>query len=209
MRANRGWNISTLRLMQEVGLLRFGRYFGFDCWFALDQSGLCAEARRMDDKPFPAGLYKGKDYNERKAQAVKYSRKKDWPVGIFPALLRKDPSYAIVMCEGGTDFVSAYDFVYRQKRNDILPTAMLGKGMGLHGFHPDCWDRLRGRRVRIYPHNDDSGDGLRKGLHWANQLLKLECRVDFFVFEDVSKADGTPAKDLTECIGLNLEELFP
>jgi hypothetical protein len=178
-----------------------------DCWFVLDQSGLCAEARPLNDKPFPACRYKEKEYEERKANAVGHSHK-DWPVGLQPVVLPKEP-YSIVMIEGAPDLLSAYHFAHLQKRTDVLPVGMLGKNNALHGFHADAWPLLRGRRVRIFPHHDENGDGLRKAMHWANQLLKLECRVDFFVFEDVFKAEGTPAKDLTECVGLNLEELFP
>src|ERR1700730_11974398 len=44
MSANRGWSIEALKFAQEMGILRFGRYFGFDCWTVLDSSGICGEA---------------------------------------------------------------------------------------------------------------------------------------------------------------------
>jgi hypothetical protein len=207
MAANRGWSVPSLHGAQAAGILRFGRYFGFDCWIALDSSGICGEARRLDDLPFPACRYGEKDFEERKAQAIKHSLK-SWPVGLQPVALPKD-TYSIVLVEGDPDLLSAYHFAYLQNRTDVLPISMLGNGVAVHGFHPDSWERLRRRRVRIYPHNDESGHGLRRALHWANQLVDLGCTVDFFVLEDVLRPDGKAAKDLTECIGLNLEELFP
>jgi hypothetical protein len=207
MSANRGWAIPALQRGQSAGILRFGRHFGFDCWIALDSSGICGEARRLDDEPFPACRYGEKDFEERKAQAIKHSLK-SWPVGLQPVVPPREP-YSIIMIEGGPDLLSAYHFAHLQNRTDILPVSMLGNGMAVHGFHAHAWPLLRGRRIRICPHHDADGQGLKRALHWANQLVNLGCTVDFFVFEDVFKPDGKAVKDLTDCIGLSLEDLFP
>lgn len=205
MQEKRGWSIPALKAAEDLGVLRFGNAARQACWIVRDGSGICAEARRLDDKLFPPFKNEEKDLPERKAHSILHSDKR-WPLGIqIPA----DPLYSVCMFEGAPDLLSGYHFRYLQGRNDVVPTAMLGKGMAQHGFHPDSWNLLRGRRVRIFPHNDVNGDGLRKALHWANELLKLECKVDFFVFEDVLKPDGTSTKDLSECVGLNLEDLFP
>jgi hypothetical protein len=209
MSANRGWSVPALQYAQSVGVLRFGWYFGFDCWISMDSSGICGEARRLDDKPFPAYQYQGEDFQERKANAVKFS-KKDWPVGLQPEIPPLDPLYSIVMAEGGPDFISLYHFSFLQNRHDVLPVTMLGNGMAIHNFHPDAIERLRDRRVRIYPHNDANGQGLTRAIHWAKQLVKLGCKVDLFTLEDVFKPDGNPANDLTECVGvLEHKEVFP
>jgi hypothetical protein len=208
MSTNRGWSVEALHFAQSAGILRFGPVCKFDCWVAMDASGICAEARRLDDKWFPPFRSKDRDREERKAHAI-YGSKKSWPVGLRPVVAPENPLYSIAMFEGDPDLLSAFHFLFLQKRTDVLPVSMLGCTACIHNFHPDAIDLLRGRRVRIYPHNDHHGQGLHRALHWAKQLVELGCKPDFFTFDDVFKPDGKPANDLTECVGKNLEELFP
>jgi hypothetical protein len=96
-----------------------------------------------------------------------------------------------------------------------LPVAILGRGACVHGLHPEALHHFRGRRVRIYPHNDPDGGSYKNALLWANQLAKLDCEVDFFTFRGLRKANGRHVKDLNDCVEIasdqisNLEGLFP
>jgi CHC2 zinc finger len=195
---------------QQTGILRFGRVAGFDSWVVSDTAGVCAEARRIDGRLFPAW----RSLSERKAHTIRGS-KKAWPVGIQPATKNRSCTGPIAMVEGGPDLLTAFHFALLQNRPDVLPVAMLGKGAGIRRFHPGAEQLLRSRRIRIFPHADSDGGGVQQALQWANHLAGLDCKVDFFVFNGLRKTDGSPIKDLNDCVELapeladRLEELFP
>jgi CHC2 zinc finger len=67
--------------------LKFGRVYDQDCWTISDGSRKCAEARRIDRKPFPAIGTLG----ERKSHTLAGSRK-SWPVGLCPPFLNENTS---------------------------------------------------------------------------------------------------------------------
>jgi hypothetical protein len=75
---------------------------------------------------------------------------------------------------------------------------MLGRGTGAK-IDPAALELMRGRRVRIYPHNDADGGGVKGARQWAAQLHAVGCTVDLFEFSDLQRADGTPIKDLNDC----------
>jgi hypothetical protein len=85
----------------------------------------------------------------------------------------------------------------------------------LRGLHPDSLEHFRGRRIRIYPHDDPDGGSYQSALRWAKQLRQVEAEVDFFVFKKLQTAKGGKIKDLNECVEAGpdqlskLEELFP
>jgi hypothetical protein len=195
---------------QQTGILRFGRVAGFDSWVVSDTAGVCAEARRMDGRLFPAW----RSLKERKAHTIRGS-KKAWPVGIHPGTKNSNCTDPIAMVEGGPDLLTACHFALLQNRPDVLPVAMLGKATAFRRFHPGAEQFLRNRRIRIYPHADPDRGGVKQALQWANHLAGLDCKVDFFVFDGLRKTDGSPVKDLNDCVELapeltdRLEELFP
>jgi hypothetical protein len=96
-----------------------------------------------------------------------------------------------------------------------LPVAMLGRGQGLHGIHPDSLEHFRKKRVRIYPHDDEDGGSYETTAMWARQLIQLDAEVDFFTFEGITKSNGARCKDLNDCVAAvkrfrtRLEGLFP
>jgi hypothetical protein len=200
----------ALGVAQRRGILRFGRVCGYDCWIVTDTTGTCAEARRMDGQLFP------KCYNlsERKAHTIRGS-KKAWPVGIQPLTKDRCSAGPIALVEGGPDLLTGFHFALLQSRPDVLPVAMLGKGAAIRRFHPGAEQLLRGRRIRIYPHADSDGGGVKQALQWADHLAGLDCKVDFCVFDGLLKADSSPVKDLNDCAELmpelsdQLEGLFP
>jgi hypothetical protein len=212
--ASRNVSIRTVETAQDLGTLRVGEVCGFLSWVILDESGLCAEGRRLNRKPYPA--IDGANYSlgERKAHTLRGSQK-NWPVGILPAGEHRQHVDTLALVEGGPDYLAALHFALAQKRTGILPVAMLGRCQGLRGFHPDSLQYFRGMRVRIYPHNDPDRGSYKSAAILAKQLQKLDCGVDCFVFEGLSKANGVAVKDLNDCVEIasehaaRLEELFP
>jgi hypothetical protein len=211
---SRNIDVRAVQLAQDLGTLRVGDVCGYPSWVLLDESGLCAEGRRLNRKPYPGVTKEKVQLGERKAHTLRGSRK-DWPVGILPAAAYRKAVEAILVVEGGPDYIAALHFALRQQKKGILPVAVLGRGQGLRGLHPDALEHFRGHRVRICPHNDSDGLGIAHALRWSKQLQQADCEVDFFIFNGLRKADGSPAKDLNDCTQLapqsmgKLEELFP
>jgi hypothetical protein len=207
-------DVAAVRLAQELGTLRFGKVCGHLSWVLLDSSGLCAEARRLDGKNFPAVTTDDVQLSERKAHTLRGSRK-DWPVGILPAAEYQKSAETVLLVEGGPDYLAALHFSLKQRKTGILPVAILGRGQGLRGLHPDSIEHFRGRRVRIYPHDDPDGGSYRSALRWAKQLRDVGAEVDFFTFKGLRKTNGELVKDLNDCVELapellsKIEELFP
>ena len=204
----------AVQLAQGLGTLRVGDVCGYLSWVLLDSSGLCAEGRRLNRKPYPA-ITKGKvQLSERKPHTLRGSRK-DWPVGVMPAAEYQKSVDAILLVEGGPDYLAALHFALQQRKTGILPVAILGRGQGLRGLHPDSLEHFRGQQVRIVPHDDPDGGSYQAALVWCRQLIKLDCEVDLFTFKGLRKANGERCKDLNDCVELApeqinaLEELFP
>jgi hypothetical protein len=213
--ASRSIDVRAVRLAQDLGTLRVGEVCGYLSWVLFDKSGLCAEARRLNRKPYPAVVVDGRvRLGVRKAHTLRGSRK-DWPVGILPTKEFRQNIAGFLLVEGGPDYLASLHFALIQKRTDILPVAILGRGQALRGPHPDSLEHFHNRRVRIVPHDDPDGGSYRSALIWAKQLQKVDCEVDFFVFSGLLRADATQVKDLNDCTELapqsasKLEELFP
>ncbi|MDZ4403895.1 CHC2 zinc finger domain-containing protein [Prosthecobacter sp.] len=179
--------------------LAFGDVCGFPCWILTDQARRIAEARRLDGKPFPEMDKLG----ERKAHTLKGSSKA-WPVGA--AVLRRIPQFrAIMLVEGGPDYLAALHFAFLFERWGVLPVAMLGRSAGTQ-MEATALSLLAGRRVRIYPHADADGGGMTSAQIWAAQLHAKGCQVDFFDFTGLNRRDGRPVNDLNDCSVLCAEQ---
>lgn len=177
---------------QSLRTVVFGEVCGHSCWILTDAAGRIAEARRVDGLPFPEmGTLGG-----RKAHTLRGSQK-SWPVGV--AVLAKQPHYrAVLLVEGGPDYLAALHFCITHDVWDVLPVAMLGRSTG-SCLDPEALKLLQGRRVRIYPHADPDGGGLTSAKLWARQLSTQGCTVDFYSFSGLLRDDGLPIKDLNDC----------
>jgi hypothetical protein len=211
---SRGIDPRAVQLAQDLGTLRVGVVCRYLSLVLLDASGLCAEARRLNRKPYPA-ITSGKiQLGERKAHTLRGSRKA-WPVGIIPAVEYRKSVEAFLLVEGGPDHLAALHFAIKQGKRGILPVAILGRGQGLRGLHPDSLQHFRGQRVRIYPHDDPDGGSYQAALVWCRQLREFGCKVDFFTFKGLQKANAEGCNDLNDCVELaaeqlnKLENLFP
>lgn len=184
--------LEAVSLALALRTLTFGIVQGFRCWLIVDAEERCVEARRLDGRPFTSCGTLGR----RKAHTLRGSRK-NWPLGA--AVLRRIPQFrTLLLVEGGPDYLAALHFAHELERWDVLPVAMLGRGTGAQ-IDPGALELMRGRRVRIYPHNDADGGGVKSARQWAAQLDGVGCAVDFFEFSDLHRADGAPVKDLNDC----------
>lgn len=190
----------AVALAQSMGTVMFSEVCGFPCWLLTDAARRIAEARRINGKPFPVVGTLG----ERKAHTIKGSCKA-WPAGV--AVLRELSAFrAIMLVEGGPDYLAALHFVYEAQAWDILPVAMLGRSAGAH-IAPEALALLRGRRVRIYPHADADGGGETSAHQWCAQLQAAGCQVDGFTFAGLHRRDGRPVKDLNDAALISPEQL--
>jgi hypothetical protein len=207
---SRGIDPRAVCLAQEMGCLLFGSVYGLPSWILTDVSRRCAEARRIDRQPYPADTTKA----ERKAHAL-IGSPKSWPVGCLISSQYRNAGNTIALVEGGPDYLAILHLALRAGRVDIQPVAVLGRSQCVHGFHPDSVELFRRHRVRIFPHADTDGDGIARALVWARHLENLNCQVDLFRLEGLTKADGSPIKDLNDLVELEptqaheLEGLFP
>ena len=189
---NRCLSLAALSCAQSMGTLRAATVCGFPCWILTDSAGMIAEARRVDGKPFPAFG----DLGERKAHTLAGSNK-SWPVGV--AVLHKLPPFrAVMLVEGGPDYLAALHFCLARDTHDVLPVAMLGRGAGTR-LDAGALALLQGRPVRIYAHNDPDGGGMASAKIWAGQFHGQGCPVDIYPFTGLSRSDGEPVKDLNDC----------
>ena len=185
-------SMDALSLGLVLRTLTFSILQGYRCWMLTDAEGRCIEARRLDGMPFP----ECGPLARRKAHTLRGSRK-SWPVGV--AVLRRIPDFrTLLLVEGGPDYLAALHFSQGLERWDVLPVAMLGRGTGTK-IDPAALELMRGRRVRIYPHNDADGGGVKSARIWATQLHEVGCVVDIFDFAPLHRADGKSIKDLNDC----------
>ena len=211
---SRRLSFDAVRLAYDMGTLRFATVKGFRSWVLTDEGGWCAEARRLDARPYPVCRSEWRELSERKAHTL-FGSKKAWPVGILPAVQYRRGVETILLVEGGPDYLAALHFALQQRRTGILPVAMLGRGQGLRGLHPDSLEHFRGRRARIVPHADPDGGSCLSAARWAKQLRTVGAEVDCFNLKGLHTATGKAVKDLNDCCEIapsqaaELVDLFP
>jgi hypothetical protein len=175
-------------LASDKGLLRFGEFRGCSAWFILDASGRVAQARRLDGVPWAGGI---------KARTLVDSQAA-WPVGIGEAA----NSPVIAIAEGGPDLLAISAFLFaEQRQQNCAPVAMLG---GCARIHSDALPMFARKRVRIFPHVDDTGDGAAK--RWAEQLAEAGANVDAFSLAGLRRMDGAPVKDLCDLAAIHADD---
>ena len=177
-----------------LGTLTFGQVCDHDCWILSDATRKCAEARRIDGKPFPAiGAL-----SERKAHTLAGSSK-SWPVGLLPPAFEepwlKQHVHKIILVEGGPDYLAACQIIAAQDIN-ILPVAMLGAKLSIaFGAMPYFAER----QTVIVAHPDESGR--EAGIRWAQQIKGAGGQVEL-VQGDNDLNDAVSAGDITNAIEL-------
>lgn len=162
--------LSGLLVAYDVEVLRFATIADSPCWLVSDARRICAEARRLDGKPFPAVG----SLAARKAHTLKGSTK-SWPVGLLPGVkAERLRSLPLVLMEGSPDLLAAYALlgVLPMDAMDVQPVAMLGTSASIS---PEALQLMAGRHAVILAHGDQAGSGAAK--RWAGQLVGAGCRV--------------------------------
>ena len=191
----------ALLVARDVGLLRFATLRGHRAWIVTDDERVNAQARRLD-----GGLW---EHIGAKAWTLPGCWA-SWPIGIELIGLEETPPM-ILLVEGGPDLLASLHFIHATGGAcRWLPCAMLGAKQRIH---KDTLPLFAGKRVRIFPHDDEPGRAGAEG--WARQLAAVGADVDCFRFAGLRKADGSPVEDLNDCTSLHpddaaeLEGLLP
>jgi hypothetical protein len=189
---SRGLSADAVAMAHSLHTLVFGTVCGEPCWILTDTARKIAEARRIDRQLFSAIGTLG----ERKAHTLRGSSKA-WPVGA--AVLQRLPQFrALMLVEGGPDYLAALHFCLTASVFDVLPIAMLGRSAGTR-IDPAALELLQDRRIRIYPHADADGGGLTSAEIWADQLCEAGCQVDYLELDQMASPAGQPPiKDLND-----------
>jgi hypothetical protein len=195
-----GLDPAGLEMPKRLGCLRRGLICGFASWVVTDSAGWNAEARRFGRLSYPACG----QLSERKAHTIRHSTK-SWPVGLGVDRYLVEKAALIAVVEGGPDLLAAWHFVYRTKRWDVLPIAILGRA--IHGLHPDALALLKGKRVKFFPHVDPDDGALKQIEPIAEQLRRVGCRPTYFDLNGLRTSSGRPVKDLNHLAQLDSNQL--
>ena len=200
----RAVSFDALEMMRALGLLKFGRVCGVPAWIVLDHSNKCGEARRMDGLPFDEIKTPQKSWEQRKAHTLAGSIK-SWPLGARLPHKLDETFDRVLLVEGSGDFVAAHHFAlklpHRERR--WLPVAMLGASPS---FIPEAIDALRGKLVRIVPHQDENKAGQDAEKRWRQALIDAGLRGSTFSLQGLRQHDGRPVKDLNDCVNIHADD---
>lgn len=187
-------------IAKRLGCLKTGDVCGYHSWILSDPAAWNAEARRFGALPYPAcGVL-----CKRKAHTIRNSLK-SWPVGLGVDRTLVEKAALIAIVEGGPDLLAAWHFVYRTKRWDVLPIAILGRA--IHGLHPDALVLLKGKRIKFFPHVDLDDGALKQIELIGEQLRKVGCQPTYFDLTGLRTPDGKPVKDLNDLAQLDPNQL--
>jgi hypothetical protein len=114
-----------------------------------------------------------------------------WPVGLEEA----QPFAGIALVEG-IDQLAAFHFLIAEGREDrVAPVAMFG---ATNRLRDDILKLFAGKRIRIFPHIDGNGTGLRAAVAWESQLRSVAMHVDAFDLSGLRMTCGNAVKDLND-----------
>jgi DNA primase len=181
----------TVSFLVHHEMIRFLTIKGAECYVVTDRQNKNAEIRRLDAQPF---------FNGKKAYPLA-GVDKSWLIGAD--YLRDHPRANVLLVEGATDFLTAWDMatacaVQKDSKKALwVPIALLGASC--KAIHPECLNILKGRHVRLVPDGDEAGDKMR--AHWTAYLAANGCCIDSIIIPR--------GKDLTDIKNqLNPQDLF-
>jgi hypothetical protein len=175
-------SIEGLRMAQADRVLWFATLHGFRAWVITDDTRAAAQARRLDGEPWEHLQ------DSPKAWTLPGSCG-SWPVG---AINVRDRS-SIPLIEGGPDLLAAYHLMWCEERHDLTPAALLGAS---NSIHPVALPLFAGRRVRIFPHNDEAGAIAAR--RWHDQLVRVGATVDYYDMTGLQRFDDGLVDDLND-----------
>ncbi|MEO5721071.1 MAG: hypothetical protein ABIR71_06335 [Chthoniobacterales bacterium] len=165
---------------------------GRHCWIITDRARRNAQLRRLD----------GEKFRRRDGEAVKALTVRgacaSWPVGASDS----GEAARVILCEGGGDFLAAYHFAAIEGTlTDVQPVAMLGAAQRLA---LDALPHFEGKRVRIFPHLDDAGDGA--ALRWESQLRAAGIDAHCYDLSGLTRDDGETVQDLNDLTRVSADD---
>lgn len=174
--------LEGLKLAEERGFLRFAEIRDHISWVLTDNSRKNIQARRLDGAPWEHLPSFPKAYTLPKSQA-------SWPLGAD-----KIAQYQkVALVEGGPDALAAHACIAIEEKPEVGVLAVLGAA---NGIPKEVLISLKGKPVRIFGHNDASGQ--RAAQNWKNQLHSVSCSVSTVVFSKAKQLNGKPVKDLCD-----------
>jgi hypothetical protein len=183
------------------GLLRFAdvRHRGETCraWILTDNARKSAQARRLDGKEWQCKHGSGKSNSLRTDP--------DHPPGLADVVTHDRP--VVLLCEGEADTLAALTFAWLADATDRVGVVCL-TGASKRIPSAVC-SALAGRRVRILRQTDPAGHVC--ALVWLESLHAAGIACDLVNLDGLSRANGTPAKDVADLLRhpADLEQLEP
>lgn len=188
----RGFSVSCQERAFKAGYFGFYSKKGISYWLVKDKEGNVAQIRRVD------GLSIQLKENQVKALTLPKS-KCSIPIGYDKQKV-KDASH-IVICEGGTDFLTACHFAELNGLSDKLAIlAMLG---ATQNIAPNVLPLFANKEVLIFPDNDNAG---KAALNRWGKSIEAYANVCYFDFEGYHTQDGKPVKDLNDFLRIDYDE---
>jgi hypothetical protein len=179
----RGLSPQSVTLAAEQGLLFCASLPEGRAWVVTDSRRVNAQARRLDGKPW--------EHNGKKAWSLSGS------IGTWPIGLREAATFpAIALVEGAPDLLAALHLAWSVDREQLIaPVAILGASNVI----PDAaLPFFVGKHVRLFPHVDTGGQ--QAGKKWGKQLHSHCLIVDVYLFEGLTRIDGSPVGDLNDFV---------
>jgi hypothetical protein len=171
-------------------LLNFVNHRGFYCWcFGDSRDG---SIRRIDGEPFRIN---GECV---KAEAVTHGEAWHRLIGLDD-VLANDRHEILLSPEGSKDAVHLADA--EDRLMDVGVVAALGSGVKLL---PDDVEKLRGRRIRIFPDVDAAGRNAAARI--AQAIATLAAEVQIFDLACLYRDDGEPVKDLFDVTRIDYDD---
>ena len=175
------------------GLLRFVKHRNSHCWrFGDSRNG---SVRRIDGAPFRIkGQY-------AKAEAETHGEAWHQLIGLDD-VVEHDRGEILLTPEGSKDALAALHFADAEdKLREVGVVVALGSGVKPT---PDDIEKLRGRRIRIFPDVDPSGQNAAARIGQAIATLAAEAQI--FDFVGLSRDDGKPVKDLFDLTRIDYDD---
>jgi hypothetical protein len=174
-------------------LLRFVKHRNSPCWrFGDSRNG---SFRRLDGAPF---RIKGRD---AKAEAETHGEAWHQLIGLDD-VVEHDRGDILLTPEGSKDALAALHFADAEDTlREVGVVAALGSAVKPT---PDDIEKLRGRRLRIFPDVDPSGQNAAARIGQAIATLAAEAQI--FEFVDLNRDDGEPVKDLFDVTRIDYDD---
>lgn len=167
-------------------------------WILTDDARKTAQARRLDGEEWPGP--EGRTFKSLSLRSDDES-----PIGLDDVVNAN--RLAVLVAEGEGDALAAFTVAWLAGAADRVGVLCLpGAGRGLPSV---VTEELQGRRVRVIRQADKAGH--KAAAAWLESLTAAGISADCVNLDGLTRADGTPAKDLADLIRrpAELEHLEP